>query len=387
MIKRIYVKELKDMFRDTKTLLLSVVVPVIMISLMLFFFESMFFSENKVELSRVAVTAELNPTIKESLEQNPTIELLTVSDPMQAAVDGEARLALLTSETASAADANSLPNITIYADQSSTSSSNAVGVVMGQLEVLKDQIMLERLNSLGIDRQDITAFETSVQSLSGGEEVSLMLLSMLFSIVIVMSVMLGGFPAATDLFAGEKERKTMEALLIAPVSRMKLITAKWLTIATIGSISGVFSVLAFLLITRTLTPNIAQAIDFGSQSVILFLSAVVGIVAFALMFSTIQMMISIIAKSFKEAQNYLSPVMFVGMVPYFLLLGVVPNEFTFGHYVIPFMNIYVLLKELIYGIYSIQTILYVVGSTALVVAVAFTIANWMFTKDKWVLGK
>lgn len=389
MIGKIYLKEIKDMFRDRKTLLLSVIVPIVMISGMLLFYESMFYaSEDKVEVANVAVEVGLNEEIKRVLQENAGLELLESDDPLLAAREGVARVALIQdrADQPTFEEGKSL-GLKLFADQSSMSSARAVDLVMEQISKLEQEIVNERLISYGIDPANIKPFELNIESLSGGEEVSLMLLSMLFSIVIVMSVMLGGFPAATDLFAGEKEKKTMEALLITPVSRFKLIMAKWLTIATLGVISGLFSILAFLIITLTVTKNMAQAINIWEQPVMLFLSAFVGITAFAFMFATIQMMISIIAKTFKEAQNYLSPVMFLAMIPYFLMIGVIPNEFTLKHYLIPFMNIFALLKELIYGIYSVQTMLYVAGSSLVVIIIAFLIANWMFTKDKWVLGK
>jgi sodium transport system permease protein len=179
----------------------------------------------------------------------------------------------------------------------------------------------------------------------------------------------------------------MEALLITPVNRMKLIMAKWLTISTLGVISGGFSILAFGLITHLLTEKMASALQYEGQILSLLLSAMIGITLFSFMFATLQMMISIIAKTFKEAQNYLSPIMFLSLIPYFLLTGVVPNELTTLHFIIPFMNIYALLKELIYGIFSIQSILLVTGSSLVMVLIGFSLANWMFKKDKWVLGR
>lgn len=389
MIFKIYLKELKDMFRDRKTLMLSVIVPIMMISGMLLFYENMFYSsDDRIEVSKVAVAASVDEQVIQALQASEALEVIEVADPLQAARDGEARVALLQESQAASLQAEGESwHLTIYADQSSMSSARAVDVVRAQINMLEQQIVSERLLTFGVNPEAVKPFDISTESLSGGEEMSLMLLSILFPIVIVMSVMLGGFPAAIDLFAGEKEKKTMEALLMTPVSRFKLIMAKWLTIATLGVMSGLFAIIAFTVITFTITQNIAQALNFGEQPVLIFTSAFVGVTAFAFLFATIQMMISIVAKTFKEAQNYLSPVMFLAMVPYFLLMGVIPNEFTLTHYIVPFMNIFALLKELIYGIYSWSSMLLVAGSSLVVIVIAFLIANWMFTKDKWVLGK
>lgn len=389
MVRKIYLKELKDIFRDRKTLFLSVIIPVIMISALTLFYENMFFkSEDQIEVYEIGVDDALDTALYQHLDAHPSLKLISTADPLQAAVDGRVRASLIVDADQAVGDGQvGAVSMTILADQSSMRSSYAVSMLMSVIDQYQQEIMVNRLNELGLAAAQITPFDITVESLSGENESSLLLLSILFPLIIVMSVMLGGFSAATDLFAGEKERKTMEALLMTPVSRMKLILAKWLTISTLGVISGVFSILAFVLVTLTVTEQLAQALNFGSQAWLLFVSAVVGIAAFSFMFATIQMIMSIVAKTFKEAQNYLSPIMFLAIVPYFLLIGLIPNELTLKHFTIPFMNIFALLKELLYGIFSLQSMLLVAGSSSLVIVCGFALANWMFSKDKWVLGK
>ena len=240
---------------------------------------------------------------------------------------------------------------------------------------------------MGVALEQITPFQTTVHSLHAGNDASLALVSMLLSIVIIFSVMLGGFPIATDLFAGEKERKTMEALLITPVSRSKLITAKWLAISTLGAAGGVFALIAFVATTSLFTEKMAEALTLGTQPVMTIASALVCVVLFSMLFAALQAMISIYAKSFKEAQNYMTPVMFIGIAPYFMLMGVSPNELDAAHFITPFMNIHAFLKELIYGIFSVQSLVLTIGSTLAYMIICFAAAVWMFRKDKWVLGR
>lgn len=360
MIKEIYIKELKDAFRDQKTLIVSVLMPVIMIVGITLFYEQMFLTQNQDEVNRVAVHENLPTDLFQRLDAEQRLELVRSEDPVQAAIDGEVRAALLIGEGMKQEDVD-VTEVHIYADQSSRRSSDAVADLRSAFEMIRQDLVHERLAQVGVDPKLVHPFQIEIESLSGGEEMSIMLLSMLFSLAIVLSVMLGGYSAATDLFAGEKERQTMEALLMTPVSRSKVIIAKWLTISTLGALSGIFSILAFVLVTQTLTKNLAEVLNFGEQTWLIYFSAVIGIIAFALLFATIQMMISMLSKTFKEAQNYLTPVMFIAMIPYFLQIGVIPNEFTLAHYIVPFMNIHALLKELIYGVFSIKSILLVTG--------------------------
>lgn len=388
MIWAIYRKELKDALRDRKTLLLSVLLPMVLIVGMIFFFEQL--ASDSREGNTYAVGVESGAE-QEALEWLNGIEFLDIQvsdDPVQAAENGEVRAAVIfQSGYAEQLRLGQPIQLEIYADQSSSKSSEAASILMEEIERVQAEIVGQRLMEIGVSLEQMIPFQTTLHSLHTGDEMSLMMVSMLLSLVIMMSVMLGGFPISTDLFAGEKERKTMEALLITPVSRSKLITAKWLAISTFGTVGGVFAIIAFLMTTFLLTEKVAEAFDFGAESIVLAVAAIAGVLFFALLFAAIQTMISIYAKSFKEAQNYLTPVMFLGMVPYFLLIGVSPNELAVVHFIIPFMNIFALLKELIYGIFNAQSLLLVSVSSIFFIAICFAAANWMFKKDKWVLGK
>ena len=68
-------------------------------------------------------------------------------------------------------------------------------------------------------------------------------------------------------------------------------------------------------------------------------------------------------------------------------MGVSPNELTTQHFLIPVMNMFALLKEFMYGVLDYTHVAMAVLSTLTAVVIVFTIANVMFKKDKWVLGK
>jgi len=75
------------------------------------------------------------------------------------------------------------------------------------------------------------------------------------------------------------------------------------------------------------------------------------------------------------------------MIPYFFLIGLSRNELQMHHFLIPFLNIFVLIKQLIYGIYKIDSMLYVDASSIGLMVISFFFAFMMFCKSKWVLGK
>src|SRR5699024_1043546 len=112
--------------------------------------------------------------------------------------------------------------------------------------------------------------------------------------------MVGGLPASSDLFAGEKERKTMEALIMTPVNRIHILIGKWLTIATLGIISGLFSVITLVTFVQLFTDKLKEALNLSDNIVFFVSSLSVGIIVFALLVAALQMVLSLLAKDMKE---------------------------------------------------------------------------------------
>jgi len=277
-------------------------------------------------------------------------------------------------------------SVQLMYDQGSLKGSSAVDIIKVALAELREQKLKAKLLVLSINIGNFDMIAIEETALAGGSE-SLNLASMILPIMVIMAVMVGGQSSAVELFAGEKERKTMEALLMTPVSRSALILAKWLAVATLGFISGIFAIVGFVAIVAGFTEQMKQVLDFGDQLANLVSAALVCILFFALLMAAIQIIFSLLANNFKEAQAYFGPVMFIAFLPYFLLFGVGVNELETIHFLIPVMNTFALLKELVYGLFNVGHLLFTLASTAVMVAVMYAVASVMFRKDKWVLGK
>ena len=315
MLWKIYVKEMKDAFRDRKTLMLSVLLPIILFAGMTLFFDKVIFGEGDMEPFTVAVQSSLEPEVNAWLGEIPNIEIKQVNDAMDAAAEGEALVGLHFEQGFfTSINGGKTSNITIYADQSSMKATQAVDYLTNQFSQYGEGILAQRLTENGIDPETIKPLDIVVEKLSQKDEASVGLLSMFLPMIIVMSVMTGGFPAAIDLFAGEKERKTMESLLLTPVSRIQLIIPKWLTVATLGMLSGLFAMLSFSITVKLFTENLKDTLNFGDQTIWIIIAAIFSLFLFALLFASAAVIISIVAKTFKESQNYMSPLMMGALI-------------------------------------------------------------------------
>jgi len=102
--------------------------------------------------------------------------------------------------------------------------------------------------------------------------------------------------------------------------------------------------------------------------------------------ASLLMLTSIIGKTIKESQSYSAPIMMVTILPLMFMSNVGINELEFKHFAIPVMNIYSLLKELIFGITNFEHFFITIGSNLIVLVVVFLIGRIMFLKDKWVMN-
>ncbi|MDK8640051.1 ABC transporter permease [Niallia taxi] len=384
MFLNIYLKELKDSFRDKRTLLLTVFLPIIIMTLLTLFYEKLV-SEGEGESYQLAVAANLPEEIRTSLLANSSIELVEEKNPEEALQNGEAQAALLTDDNfANLIAEKQNAELTIIGDSFSQSSSTLMSLTQAALSQYESIIVSERLEALGVEADTIKPLSITQEELS--EDPTINLVAMLIPLILAVAISVGAGPSAADFFSGEKEKKTMEALLMTPVNRSTLVFAKWLTISTIGTVTGIITLLVVVLEIAFLTENLKNAIEIGDNFGLSVILAIVLTIVYSMFIASLLMLTSIIGKTIKESQSYSAPIMMVTILPLMFMSNVGINELEFKHFAIPVMNIYSLLKELIFGITNFEHFFITIGSNLIVLVVVFFIGRIMFLKDKWVMN-
>jgi sodium transport system permease protein len=387
MLRKIYLKEMKDSLRDRRTLLLSVFLPMLLMTGLTLFYEKLL-SDNTGDTYNLAVHSSLGSEEKSLFNKTKNLKIKEFANPEQAVKDGDAQAYLemdneflnkiKNGETASAA---------VFGDSFSQGSSFVMTAVESSLTALEKQVVSERLQTEGIDVNVIKPLDFKVKEINKSDEdaTAVNLLASFLPMMVAMAIALGSTPSATDLYAGEKDRKTMEALLITPVKRIHVLIAKWMTTATIGALAGIVSVIAAVLEIIFFTETLKKAFKFDSGVIEIIIIALVISVLYALFISAFQMVASIAAKTVKEAQNYIAPISMLAVFPTFLLSGVGLNELNTTHFLIPIVNMFALFKELLFGVVNYQNILLTSSSLLLSIIILFVVSRIMFIKDRWVL--
>jgi sodium transport system permease protein len=190
---------------------------------------------------------------------------------------------------------------------------------------------------------------------------------------------------AMDLTAGEKERGTMEAILSSPVARIDLVLGKFFMVLTASLSTVVFS-----LVSMGLTFVIGGAMLAGSGAATraalptldpLGLLAVIGMVLpMSVLFSAALLAISLFAKSFKEAQSYVSPLIIVIIMP--AVVGMLPGvELNAQLALVPILNVSLVSKELVSGVWHWNYLALIFGSSCVYAGIALAWAVKMFNRE------
>lgn len=229
--------------------------------------------------------------------------------------------------------------------------------------------------------EDESSNESAIGSILGG----------IIPFLMITAILMGAMYPAIDATAGEKERGTLETLLTLPIGNMELIMSKFLSVATISIFSVLMNVISMGGIVLYMYASIkALSEDMGSFHVESFIPAVlisvVCVIAFALFISAVVMCVCAFAKSFKEANNYVTPVTLVVMLTGYI--GFIPNvELTSKTALIPVANVCLLMKNLMVFKYDFTNILAVLLSNIIYAFIAVWVLGKIYNSESILFGE
>ncbi|HEY2412366.1 MAG TPA: ABC transporter permease subunit/CPBP intramembrane protease [Pirellulaceae bacterium] len=209
-------------------------------------------------------------------------------------------------------------------------------------------------------------------------------LGALMPLVLILMTITGAVYPAIDLTAGERERGTLESLMAAPVPRLELLIAKYIAVVTVATLTAVVNMTAM---TATVAAFGLWTFFFGNQGspAEAILSVFLLLILFAMFFSAVLLLVTSFARSFKEAQAYVVPLMVVALAPGFM--SVMPG-LTLGPLmsVLPLTNIVLLTRDVMEGNAPIIWGTVAVLTTLLYGGVALALAGRVFGSDAILYG-
>ncbi len=204
-------------------------------------------------------------------------------------------------------------------------------------------------------------------------------------LVLILMTITGAVYPAIDLTAGERERNTLEVLVAAPVPRVSLLFGKYVAVVAVAVLTALVNIGSMTV--SLLLSGFAERV-FGPDGLrVVTLLEVFGLVLlFALFFSAVLLVLTSFARSFKEAQAYLIPLMVVALLPG--VVALVPGLRLSGPLaVVPLLNIVLLARDLLEGHADPVSAAVVVLATLIYAVLAIALAAQVFGAEGVLYGE
>jgi sodium transport system permease protein len=331
----VYRKELLEILRDRRTLL-AIGLAALATPLVLFVI-SQVATKTATQTYTVGYSGTIPPQLRTLLTAT-SLNLVPVADPAAAAKQQvDLGAAFLPGE------------IDEYYDpsrQGAQIASVRLETVAGQYAAAQAAAALQNLH---IDPGILTPLKLVAHPLTSPvKAASNAFLSFFLPYILITMILTGGFSAALDTSAGERERRTLESLLLTPAPRSRLLLGKIAAITTISLMAAVAAIGSmFVALSQISVPG-----PGGSAGHITLNPAAVPVMVWlalliAVSFSSVTLALGTLAKSFRQGQAYVTPLYFITILPASIILFIPDFNPTLAYYLIPILNAVLVLRDAI----------------------------------------
>ncbi len=388
------VKEIKHLFRDTKTIVQTVVVPTFITPLLIgaiFWYVGSIATEETKKTYEISVYSSADSLLIDDLNDSDRLAI-TKEGSLEAVIEAvtfdKSEIGLAFDDTfVDDLTSNNSAQLTIYSKDIDTF-SQAKSIVSNIVDDYEESIRNNRLELLNLDENYVNPITINEEDLTTEEESAGSIFGALLAIFFVMYVISGSMYPAIDLGAGEKERGTMETLISTNISSVDIIIGKMLSVTSSAILTATFSMLGFAIPILVIFLFYADSVNeylFGLLSAIVNPVALIGvfvlIIPLSVFMGAFLLAISVYAKTPKEAGLLLGNVLIVFIIPCYVPLINPGLELDFVGALIPCYNLALITNNLIAG--TVDWFLYSVAllSTIVYCIVAIYITYIMFDDE------
>ena len=388
------VKEIKHLFRDTKTIVQTVILPTFITPALLgaiFWYVGSIANEETKKTYDISAYSTIESNLITQLADSDRLNILSeesIEDVITSVTEGNTEIGLVLDESFSENLAtNNSAKITIYSKNIDTF-SQAKSLVTNIIDDFEDTERNERLLALNLTNEYVNPIIIDEEDLTTEEESAGSIFGAILALFFVMYVMSGSTYPAVDLGAGEKERGTMETLISTNISSVDIIIGKMLSVTTSAVLTATFSMLGFAIPMIVIFLFYADSVNeylFSLLSALLnpvaFLAVFILIIPLSVFMGAFLLAISVYAKTPKEAGLLLGNVLIIFIVPCYIPLINPGLELDFVGALIPCYNLALLTNNLIAG--TVDWFLYSVSfvSTIVYCCIAIYVTYIMFDDE------
>ena len=373
-VSQILKKELREMFRDKKSLAMMLIIP-IFIPLLVLGMSALFESQmnrpveeyNKIGLNYSPTNVEQN--IMDETQINPIVA--SEEQLKEKFENGELNLYITKEEN----------TYTIHGDESDTTTM-AMSLAESYLNAYKEYLQQEYLVNHQMNADELLNILVVKEDIEISDNYFANFITSYAFMFIIMAITVSATYPATDATAGEKERGTLETLLTFPVKSRDIILGKFLSVAISSIITGILS-LVLTLISLFLANNVFEI--YKDTNLMLSLSsigyAVIVIIVYSFLNSGLCIAIASKSKTFKEAQSALTPLTFISFFPSMIafMMNIETNTILSC---VPFLNFTLLFTDIVNNNLNLLNMALMILSTLIIIAIVLKVIIAQYKSEK-----
>jgi len=372
-------KELKEVFRDKKSLAMMLIIP-IFIPLIIIGLSALFESEQQQAMdvtnyNKIGFNYELS-NFELELATSMNIEVINKTDEelKKEYENGFINLYVIKQD-----------NKYILNGNNDTTTNYAASLMESYYLTYKEYLQTNYLEDNKINSSEVINIVNIEKNIYEENEISNFTSNYIVNyafLFILMAITISATYPATDATAGEKERGTLETLLTFPIKSKDIIIGKFLSVSLSSIITGLLSLI--LTIISLIMANDMFEI-YNEVSLMLtttqIIFAIIVILMYSLMISGLCIAIASKSKTFKEAQSALTPLTFISFFPG-MIAFMIEIESSFILSMIPFLNYSILFTDITNGNVNIINIILMTISTIIIIILVLTLIIKQYKSEK-----
>lgn len=391
----IFKKQLIELLRDKRTVFVIFILPILLYPLMVVGFSQLsilLISKMAGETYNIVIEGENHaPDLISIIEADTQFALVEEPAPDSALQRGDIELIIeIPKGFESKVDNGESDTLVIEYNGAKERSGLALDRFENLVNDYSKAIITDRIESAGLDTNIIKPVIKEKENVASEEKMGGMLFGRILALIVVLMILTGAYYPSVDMVAGEKERGTLETLLVSPVSRMEIVVGKYMTVFVLALVNALLNLASMGLTIgvglkamagNEIMGKLAFSMDIGTLAIILL-----ELLPLAALFSAVFLAISAFANSYKEAQGYLTPVVLIAELP--AMAALLPGiEISLGTAFVPVMNVALLFKAMMIGEFDLLLIAVVWLSTAIYAALALKWATAILSNEEALLSE
>lgn len=398
IIKEIFKKEILDIVRDRKSIFMMIVVPILLYPIIMVLL---------MGIMNSSINKMTSETITLGLSSAPNAEFVEIVDSENAIREKEDTLGNIEIKTNIKDYKSELEKgeIDAYIDNSIkdndykviiNSASDESGIksdaIFDVMNKYKRKMSEREIEKHGLDsHQILEPIKYEKVDITNSVKKAGMLLGQVIPFILIIGVLFGSIYPAIDVMAGEKERGTLETLFSLPISNMELVIGKYMAVSASAILTSLLNIISmsctlgyFMKAESIYNPSMMH-INYSVLGGAVLIT-VVSVILFAQVVSALAMCVCSFAKTFKEAQNYITPLMLIIMVPAYI--SMIPNiSLSRITATIPVVNISLLIKSVISLRANMKMVSLVLIVNLIFVLISLVLLSKIFNSEDILFGE